>query len=258
MHRFECAEQLGAGDDLTWSGIGYALLALGRDEPALEAARRAAHHNPASTDACRILAAALAFGGREDEAAAMLWRLLELDPTCSLRAVRRRFGATEGGGARLLSGLRRAGLAEASSRPRGGSGAIAPLQPVRDQPEPRRVLLVVQPGAAEREVTLEVRPLLVGRGANADVLLGDHRVSRAHCRIVLADGEVTVTDLNSTNGTFIDGRRIAATTVLESGAVVQLGGCRLEYRAEYPADPDDTISMSAQPSLFGRMPRQGS
>ena len=52
----------------------------------------------------------------------------------------------------------------------------------------------------------------IGRTAPADIVLADSEVSRTHCRLALENGMLIVTDLNSTNGTFIDGVRISSPT----------------------------------------------
>ncbi|MDF3150323.1 FHA domain-containing protein, partial [Streptomyces sp. T21Q-yed] len=54
----------------------------------------------------------------------------------------------------------------------------------------------------------------IGRSADADVPLDDPDVSRLHCAVtVAADGHVSVTDLDSTNGTTLDGTRVTARPV---------------------------------------------
>ena len=69
----------------------------------------------------------------------------------------------------------------------------------------------------------------IGRTAPADIVLGDSEVSRAHCRLAL-DGELLiVTDLNSTNGTFIDGVRISAPTPFPVGAILRVGRQSLKH-----------------------------
>ncbi len=257
------SQQLGSDDDEGWSGIGYALVGTGRDNEAIEAARRAAHHNPGSTDALLILAAGLALTDHRDEAAAAIRRLLQLDANCSIGAVRRQFGLTEMGGIRLCEGLRRAGLAETIVRPvRGGEAAAdggnaAAILALHVPQEPRRILLVSQPDVPTREITIGPAPLLIGRAADADLVLNDNRVSRAHCRITLASGEVSATDLNSTNGTLVDGRLTTGTTALKPGAVLQIGSCRLEYRCEDPFDPEGTIGAASLDSLPELMRRHG-
>ncbi|MFJ9035467.1 FHA domain-containing protein [Streptomyces sp. NPDC102406] len=65
----------------------------------------------------------------------------------------------------------------------------------------------------------------VGRSADADVPLDDPDVSRLHCAVTLAaDGQVSVKDLGSTNGTTVDGRPLGDRPVrLSSGALLRLG-----------------------------------
>lgn len=260
---FRHSQRLGLDDDEGWSGIGYALIGIGRDHEAIEAARRAAHHNPGSTDALLILAAGLALADHGDEAALAIRRLLKLDATCSIGAARRRFGLSAMGGVRLCEGLSRAGLAETTVRPVRGSqvaaeeGNTAAVRALHLAQEPRRILLLSQPDVPIREIAIGTTPLLIGRGADADVVLNDSRVSRAHCRIRFAHGEVTATDLNSTNGTLVDGRLTTGTAALKPGAVLQIGSCRLEYRCEDPFDPEGTIGAGSPGSLPELMRRHG-
>src|SRR5579862_3006167 len=61
------------------------------------------------------------------------------------------------------------------------------------------------------------RGATIGRTPPADILLADSEVSRSHCRLTLESGILIVTDLNSTNGTFIDGVRISIPTQLPVG-----------------------------------------
>ncbi len=261
LQAFQRARQLAAEDELGGIGVAYALLDLGRDAEAMDAARRAAHHDPASVGAYRVLAAGLALAGRDDDAAAAVRRLLELDPACCIAAVGRGFGMAGAGGARLMAGLRRAGIAETSAPAsrRGAAGeAAGAMGALRGLPEPRRMLLVSQLDVPRRDVPIGPAPLLIGRAPDCDLVLSDHRVSRAHCRIVLADDAVTATDLNSTNGTLLDGQPITRTTTLPPGAVLQIGACRLEYRCEELADPEATIAGRPRPGVTGMQRRQGS
>jgi len=76
----------------------------------------------------------------------------------------------------------------------------------------------------------------LGRTAPADIVLSHKSVSREHCIIGLANDELFVTDLNSTNGTFIDGERIGRATILPVGSVVQLGGVRLKHTVRNAAE----------------------
>lgn len=68
-------------------------------------------------------------------------------------------------------------------------------------------------------------PVVVGRNPAADVRLPDPRISRYHCRIEQRNGVVLIRDSGSTNGTFVNGCRVAETE-LNSGDLVTLGDTR--------------------------------
>ena len=58
---------------------------------------------------------------------------------------------------------------------------------------------------------LGLRPVTVGRGATADVVIDDPALSRLHFIIAREGGEFLLKDLNSQNGTWVDGRRAGMT-----------------------------------------------
>ncbi|MEM9517598.1 MAG: adenylate/guanylate cyclase domain-containing protein [Actinomycetota bacterium] len=83
------------------------------------------------------------------------------------------------------------------------------------------VVAIHQPG--HRVVYIELRePLVVGRECDG-LDLADEQVSRRHLRLVPRDGEVVVTDLDSTNGTELDGQRISSSVTLRGNATIALG-----------------------------------
>ena len=63
----------------------------------------------------------------------------------------------------------------------------------------------------------------LGRRAPSDVIVAGDGVSREHCLIELAADQVRVTDLNSTNGTFIDNKRVDRSQILPVGSVLRIG-----------------------------------
>ncbi|ACU53063.1 FHA domain containing protein [Acidimicrobium ferrooxidans DSM 10331] len=71
---------------------------------------------------------------------------------------------------------------------------------------------------------------IIGRQSGADVRIDDNRVSRRHAEVTIAEGTATVTDLGSTNGTFVNGERVARPTELQAGDVLRLGA--VEVRVE--------------------------
>lgn len=67
----------------------------------------------------------------------------------------------------------------------------------------------------------------LGRAVGADFILDAALVSRVHCRFTaLEDGSLEVTDLDSTNGTFVNGRRVASAR-LSPGDRLQVGRVEL-------------------------------
>lgn len=66
--------------------------------------------------------------------------------------------------------------------------------------------------------------LSVGRVPPADLILADTNVSRLHCRFAIAGSRLLLTDLGSTNGSFVDQRRVAGTKAVPVGSTVRVGG----------------------------------
>lgn len=94
---------------------------------------------------------------------------------------------------------------------------------------PFRVLIVTRGGAQEQRVVLGDEPLVIGRAPASGLMLAAHEVSRAHCQITAAGESVTIADLESTNGTFVDGRRLSGSTELPQGLIVQVGPFQLRW-----------------------------
>jgi pSer/pThr/pTyr-binding forkhead associated (FHA) protein len=69
----------------------------------------------------------------------------------------------------------------------------------------------------------------VGRGITADVRLDDHTVSARHAILVVRTEKLRLLDDRSTNGTFVNGRRVDEAE-LHDGDVVVLGRVVLTYR----------------------------
>lgn len=97
-----------------------------------------------------------------------------------------------------------------------------------------------QRATAFRLVTIEGVPpgavyavegtLRIGRSDESDIVLNDPSVSRAHAVVEIASGHARLRDLESTNGTFLNGRRIRAER-LRDGDELQLGNTHLRFEA---------------------------
>ncbi len=76
------------------------------------------------------------------------------------------------------------------------------------------------PGAS---FILEGDQLTVGRDATNEIVINDAEISRRHARLTFQGGKYVLEDLGSTNGTFVNGQRLAGPRVLKAGEVVQFG-----------------------------------
>jgi len=110
--------------------------------------------------------------------------------------------------------------------------------------------LIAQSGPLQGERwVLRSERLLIGRGAECDIVVPDRQISRQHARIRRAPEGIVVEDLGSKNGTHVNGVRIEAPTVLQDGDVVQIAfGLELMFVAH-----DATLPMEGP--RFGRVGR---
>lgn len=76
------------------------------------------------------------------------------------------------------------------------------------------------PGAT---FTLEGDQLNIGRDSSNEITINDAEISRHHARLTFQGGKYVLEDLGSTNGTFVNGQRLAGPRVLKAGEVVSFG-----------------------------------
>jgi hypothetical protein len=102
-------------------------------------------------------------------------------------------------------------------------------------------LELVDSSAGERLIRIDRSGVRIGRTPPADVVLADRSISREHCIVGLANDELLVTDLNSTNGTYVDDVRISRATVLPVGSVLRLGQVAMRHALCSEADAERRI-----------------
>jgi pSer/pThr/pTyr-binding forkhead associated (FHA) protein len=115
------------------------------------------------------------------------------------------------------------------------TGAV-PGESAGETAEAGEVLVVTAGPALGRRLTLSDE-LVIGRGASGEGRLSDDlELSRRHARVARdADGQLTIEDLGSANGTFVDGERVRGRRVLKVGDSVQIGSTTLKLTDVRPA-----------------------
>ena len=105
----------------------------------------------------------------------------------------------------------------------------------------RKLHLLVHPGAEDsRDLQFDQNTITIGSEDNNDVVLDDGTVSRHHCRILQHEDSFVAEDLDSTNGTFINGVRIER-AFLDPGSVLAVGNSRIEFN---PVDEEVSVEPS--------------
>ena len=108
--------------------------------------------------------------------------------------------------------------------------SFRPSAPARPAVQPdAHLLLVHAENAPSQHITLNVLPLTVGRSAPSEIILEGSTVSRRHCKFERQGDRIVVTDLGSTNGTFVNGDRIETTVALDDGVRITIGAYTLNY-----------------------------
>jgi len=90
-------------------------------------------------------------------------------------------------------------------------------------------LVVLEAGSPARTFRISKEIVTIGRMPDCDVVIPDPGASRHHARIRHRDGEYTVTDLDSTNGTLVNGETVQE-RLLEDGDRITIGKTVLEFR----------------------------
>ncbi|MEK6300411.1 MAG: GGDEF domain-containing protein [Acidobacteriota bacterium] len=137
----------------------------------------------------------------------------------------------------------------------------------------RPVLVVLQGQSIGLTAQLEKEQFVIGRGSAADLVLRDDIASRAHAEIRRLDlegecSEYYVTDLESTNGTFLNGAKVTSQQLLQDGDRIKVGNHMMkfamldEFEAEFQerlhqmTQRDELTGLRSRRSLFADLDRE--
>ncbi|HTQ05865.1 MAG TPA: FHA domain-containing protein [Polyangiaceae bacterium] len=137
------------------------------------------------------------------------------------------------------------------------------ISPASGAKAPAFSIVIHEKGGAERREVFDSTEVSVGRVQGNHIVLPKGNVSKRHARLLYRDGRFIVTDLNSTNGTYVNRRRIAQATIVREGDRIYVGDfvLRIEPAAEsadVPAGADESArSTSRTDSSPPSAPSQG-
>ena len=103
-----------------------------------------------------------------------------------------------------------------------------------------------------QEVTLTKERTILGRRPDSDVIIANMAVSGRHACLIQQDQQVTIEDLDSTNGTYVNGRAVK-NAILQDGDLIEIGNFKIKFAAG-PSDADaleqDQEGMTVQAGLM--------
>jgi len=106
-------------------------------------------------------------------------------------------------------------------------------------------LVILSHGMTGQSHELKVDKTTIGRVDDNIFPIAESSVSSHHCEILLRGSDVVVKDLNSTNGTFINGDKITGEAALKPGQILRLGQIELRLEVEGMAAPAPVTSAPA-------------
>lgn len=126
-----------------------------------------------------------------------------------------------------------------------------------------KLTLVLSGRTLERYEFSEFERLRIGRSEDCEIRIDNLGVSRHHCEIVQQNGFVVLRDLQSNNGTFVNGNKVEVHN-LNTGDVITLGKYSIEYQGPPPptqtgltmsegGEPDGALTVQVDPAALARM-----
>ncbi len=107
-------------------------------------------------------------------------------------------------------------------------------------------IMITEKGGKPRSEQFEQNELTIGRVQGNDIVLPKGNISKRHSRIVLRDGKFIIVDLKSTNGTFVNGKRISSPQVLKDSDKIYIGDFTLQLEPKPGEKPASGKNGAAQ------------
>ena len=107
-----------------------------------------------------------------------------------------------------------------------------PRSTVKRAPRKSACLIQFSGDALGRRYYMHGVDVVVGRSKTSGIIVQDNSVSRAHARLILDGDQVEIEDIGSSNGTYVNNRRIRSRRLLQDGDLLRLGLVHLKYLAK--------------------------
>jgi len=124
----------------------------------------------------------------------------------------------------------KATAAGGSARPATSNGGKGSGRTKGKRRPPVPTLVIVEPGPAAGQRFAVSGTLSIGRAAGCEITLDDTFISQVHARVTRGQSGVVIEDLGSTNGTYLNRKKVTAPVVVQTGDVIQVGSTVLELQ----------------------------
>jgi len=120
-------------------------------------------------------------------------------------------------------------------------------------------VILTEKGGPTQRLDFECEEITIGRVDENDICLPKGNISKKHTRIVVKDGKIIVLDLRSTNGTYVNGRKLAGPQLISPADKVYIGDFILNVEPpdlELPQDgaPADGAPVAEEPTMTPALP----
>ncbi len=104
-----------------------------------------------------------------------------------------------------------------------------------------KILVEDRFGTVTDEYEFDAGKFILGRSSNCDIVLPGDNVSRRHARLFTKDDALFIEDLNSANGTFVNGKKITKPVMLLDGTVFRVGDFHIHVHGGVQSLEPDTV-----------------
>jgi pilus assembly protein CpaF len=108
-------------------------------------------------------------------------------------------------------------------------------------------IIIQEKGGEQRRMVFNKPEVTIGRVQGNDIVLPKGNVSKRHARIVLKDGKFIIVDLKSTNGTYVNGRKITSPLVVKDSDKIYIGDFIVGVDEAASADADGGSETTTSP-----------